>query len=56
MDTCNIWTILKALCFVKEVRNKKDYEILIHFTYSAFIVTEMGSYLGLQMFMKKSLG
>ena len=57
MDTCNIWTILKALSFVKEVRNKKDYEILVHFkcnfeTYSASIVTEMGSYLGLQKWRK----
>ena len=30
MGTCNIWTILKALCFVKEVRNKEDYAILMH--------------------------
>lgn len=51
----------KTLCFVKEVRNKKDYAIFIDFkgdfeTYSASLVTEMASYLGLQMFIKKSLG
>ena len=65
MNELLIWAALsvnfKTLCFVKEVRNKKDYAIFIHFkgdfeTYSASIVTEMGSYLGLQMFIKKSLG
>lgn len=42
-------------------QKQKDYAIFIDFkgdfeTYSASIVTEIGDYLGLQMFIKKSLG